>query len=227
MNTNGPLLPFVLTAGLLDSLNPCAIAILLIFLALMFTLRKSRSVIMIMGSVYIAAVFLTYFAIGLGIFKVIHLFNTPHFMARLGAWVVIAIGVWGLKEYFLPGKFRLLSISLGSRQLIAKYATRATVPAALVTGILVGLCEFPCSGAVYVATLGLLAAKATFIKGLGYLVLYNFMFVLPLIIIFAATTNRMMAEKLLTIDETNSSKLRLASALIMIAIGVVILVWFV
>lgn len=227
MNPNGSLLPFVLTAGLLDSLNPCAIAVLLIFIALMFTLRKSRAAILVMGSAYIAAIFLTYFAIGLGIFRMIHLFNTPHFMAQLGAWVVIAIGIWGLKEYFWPGKFRLLSIPIGSRQLIAKYATKATLPAAAITGVLVGLCEFPCSGAIYVATLGLLAAKATFLKGLSYLFLYNLMFVLPLIIIFAVTTNRLVAEKLINLDETYSSKMRLAAALIMIGIGVAILVWFV
>lgn len=227
MNPSGPLLPFVLVAGFLDSFNPCAIAVLLIFIALMFTLRKSRRTILVIGSTYILAVFLTYLAIGLGLLKMINLFGIPHLISLVAAWIVIAGGVWGLKEYFFPGKFRIFSIPLKARQTIANWAHRATIPAAAITGFLVGFFEFPCSGAIYVATISLLNAKATFLKGLLYLLLYNFMFVLPLIIIFAVTTNRMVAEKLINLDEKYSSQMRLATALIMMAIGLSILIWFV
>ena len=227
MNTNGPLLPFVLVAGFLDSFNPCAIAVLLIFIALMFTLRKSRRLIFVMGLTYIIVVFLTYLAIGLGLLKVINLFGIPHLISQIAAWTVIVAGVWGLKEYFFPGKFRIFSIPLKGRQIVADWANRATIPAAAITGFLVGLFEFPCSGAIYVATLGLLNAKVTFLKGIIYLLLYNFMFVLPLIVIFAVTTNRLVAERLINLDEKYSAKMRLATALIMIAIGASILTWFV
>jgi len=227
MNTSGPLLHFVLVAGFLDSFNPCAIAVLLIFIALMFTLRKSRRTIFLMGFVYILTVYLTYLAIGLGLLKVINLFGIPHLISRIAAWIVIAVGIWGLKEYFSPGKIKILAISLKGRQIIGDWANKATLPAAIVTGFLVGLFEFPCSGAIYVATIGLLNAKETFLKGLFYLLIYNFMFVLPLIVIFAVTANRLVAEKLINLDEKYSAKMRLATALIMIAIGISILVWFV
>lgn len=227
MDTNGPLLPFVLSAGFLDSFNPCAIAVLLIFIALLFTLRKKRLVIVSLGLVYIIAIYLTYLGIGLSLFKAIHLFGIPHLVTKIGAWIVIIVGIWGLKDSIFPGKTNILTIPVKSRQLIASWATRATIPAAIVAGFLVGVTEFPCSGAVYVATLTLLAAKVTFAKGLLYLLLYNFMFVLPLIIILLVTTNRMITEKLINIDETNSGRIRIASALIMIAVGVVILIWFV
>lgn len=224
---NVPVLHFVLISGLLDSINPCAIAVLLIFIALMFTLRKSHLTILIMGSAYIVAVYLTYLAIGLGFLKVVNLFGVPHLISKIGAWIVIVAGLYGLKEYFFPGKFRLLSISLGNRQIIAGWATKATLPTALITGFLVGLFEFPCSGAIYLATIGLLNAQETFLKGLTYLFLYNLMFVLPLIVILLATTNRMITEKIINLDETNSSRMRLATSFIMIAIGAVILIWFV
>lgn len=227
MNTSGPMLHFVITAGLLDSLNPCAVAVLLIYIALMFTLRKNRMVILGMGATYIAFIFLTYLAIGLGLLKIINLFGTPHFLSIVGAWIVIAVGLWGLKDALFPGKFNILAIPISSRQLIATWAGKATVPAAAVTGILVGLTEFPCSGSIYIATLTLLSAKETFIKGLIYLILYNFMFVLPLILILLITTNRMMTEKLINLDESNSERIRLISALIMIGLGIVILKWFV
>lgn len=52
-------------------------------------------------------------------------------------------------------------------------------------GVLVGLCTVPCSGAIYLAVLGLLASQATFPKGLAYLGLYNALFVLPLVALLA------------------------------------------
>lgn len=224
---NVPVLHFVLISGLLDSINPCAIAVLLLFIALLFTLKKSRLIILTTGLLYITAVYLSYFAIGIGLLKVINLFGVPHLISKIGAWIVIVVGLWGLKEYFLPDKFNILSIPISSRQTIAKWATKATYPTAFISGILLGLFEFPCSGAIYLATIGLLNAKETFLKGLVYLLLYNFMFILPLIIILFIASNRLIVEKMINLDESNSSKLRLMTSLIMIGIGVAILIWFV
>lgn len=226
MNQNGPLLPFILISGLIDSINPCAISVLLIFIGLMFTLQKSRQAIFALGITYIIAIYLTYLAIGLGILKVMHLFDVPHLMAYIGAGVLIAVGLWALKDYFFPKSFQILTIPLKSRQKIADWANKATLPAAAVTGILVGLTEFPCTGAVYVAAIGLLSAKATFIIGLIYLLIYNLMFILPLIVIFLIATNRLVMEKMLFFNEVNSKKIRLISALVMITMGVGIIIYF-
>jgi cytochrome c-type biogenesis protein len=90
----------------------------------------------------------------------------------------------------------------------------------------VAITEFPCSGAIYLATLGLISAKATFLKGMGYLIIYNLMFVIPLIIILILASNRLVVEHVLTANETNAGKIRLFSALTMITIGLVIWLWF-
>jgi len=227
INSEGPILPLVLTAGLLDSVNPCAIAILLIFIALMFTFKRARIEVLSLGLTYIAGIFVSYFAIGIGIFKVINLFGIPHFFSLVGAWIVIVVGVLGILEYFFPNKIRVLSIPLKSRQIIASWAMKATLPTSFVAGLLVGVFEFPCSGAIYLAILGLLNDQASFLKGIIYLLVYNLMFVLPLIIILLITSSRMITERLLAMDEQNSNRLRLLSALIMIGIGASILIWFV
>jgi cytochrome c-type biogenesis protein len=57
-------------------------------------------------------------------------------------------------------------------------------------GILVDLCTVPCSGAIYLAVLGLLATQTTYAEGLGYLVLYNAIFVLPLVAMLAVASSR-------------------------------------
>jgi len=78
------LLPAVVVTGLLDSVNPCALAVILLLLAFLFTLRKSRGRIVMLGSVYIGMIFLVYFAIGLGLLQTVRLSDDPHFVARAG-----------------------------------------------------------------------------------------------------------------------------------------------
>src|SRR3990167_8155265 len=217
----------VITAGLLDSFNPCAIAVLLIFMALMLTLKKERKTIIILGISYIFAVYLTYFAIGLGLLKTMFLFNLPTIFSRIVGSVLIGWGLWSLKDYFFPKLPWRLSISLKGRQIIASYADKFTIPATAIMGFLVAIFGFPCTGGIYLATLAMLSARETYIKGILYLLLYNLMFVAPLIIIFAATANRFVAEKLINLNEKNAPLLRLIIGLITMAMGLVLVFWLV
>src|SRR3972149_3109790 len=215
----------VITAGLLDSFNPCAIAVLLIFMALMLTLKKERKTIIILGISYIFAVYLTYFAIGLGLLKTMFLFNLPTIFSRIVGSVLIGWGLWSLKDYFFPKLPFRLSLSLKSREIVAGFAERFSVPATLLMGFLVAIFGFPCTGGIYIATLALLASQETYFKGLLYLLLYNLMFVLPLIIIFAAATNRLVAEKLIDLNEKNQRLFRLIIGLITMVLGLALVFW--
>src|SRR3989338_7909478 len=82
------LLPLVFISALLDSVHPCSFSILLITIAFLFGIQMSRKKILELGGTYIAGIFVAYFLIGLGILKVLHLFNTPHFMGKLGATIL-------------------------------------------------------------------------------------------------------------------------------------------
>lgn len=75
-------------------------------------------------------------------------------------------------------------------------ARTATVPTLIGSGFLIGLCTVPCSGAVYLGVLSLLALQPTALLGFGYLVLYNLMFVLPLVVILAAASARPTLNRL-------------------------------
>ena len=101
-----------------------------------------------------------------------------------------------LKDYFfpqLPIHLRIPTIAHGT---IQDWLKRATYPASAVGGFLVGLCTFPCSGGIYLAIIGLLAAKATYLQGLGYLGLHNLAFVLPLFIILASVGSRRVMHRI-------------------------------
>ncbi|MGC8775978.1 MAG: hypothetical protein ACP5QN_01540 [Minisyncoccia bacterium] len=90
------LLPLVVVSALIDSINPCAFSILILTIAFLFSLGKLRSNILIIGLTYIFGLFVVYFLIGLGILQALHLFNTPHFMGKLGASLLILLGLINL-----------------------------------------------------------------------------------------------------------------------------------
>ncbi|HEY76106.1 MAG TPA: hypothetical protein G4O00_07990 [Thermoflexia bacterium] len=221
------LLPLVLTTGFLDGLNPCAFAVLLFFIAFLFTIRRATSSIWAMGLIYIAAIYLAYFLIGLGLMQAILFAGEHHLMAKIGSWLVIVLGLINVKDYFfpqLPIHLRIPTIAHGT---IQDWLRRATFPAAAVGGFLVGLCTFPCSGGIYVAIVGLLAAKATYWQGVSYLGLYNLMFVSPLLLILVAVGNRRVLHRIRLVEQSSRRWVRLATGLAMIGIGAVILIWFV
>lgn len=191
-------LPTVLTAALIDGINPCAFTVLLLFVtALLATVQVSgqqsgnvRARIIVMGSIFIAAIFFTYLGLGIGLLKSSDLFVSQHLPARIGAFLAVLFGLWMLKDFFLPDWGWRLQAPRFIGERAQQAARKATAPALVTAGFLVGLCTVPCSGAVYLGVLSLLALQPTAILGYGYLVLYNFVFVLPLIVILITASAR-------------------------------------
>jgi len=219
------LLPAVIVTGLLDSVNPCAFAVILLLIAFLFTLRKTRARVVSLGLVYIGMIFLVYFAIGLGLLQTVRLSSDPHFVARLGAWLVIVLGSINLLEYYVPSFPIKLHMPAFAGERARQLIGMATLPATIGAGILVGLCTFPCSGGIYVSVITLLNAKTTLAWGVGYLALYNIMFVLPLLVILAAVGNRVTAKAWATWERNHAHLLRLWFGGAMIALGALLLLW--
>src|SRR5512134_1519733 len=90
-------LPTVIVAAAVDGINPCAFTVLLLFITAMLatmqageqSLRAIRTRMLGLGGIYIAAVFLTYLGLGVGMLKVLDFFTRQHLPARLGALVAI------------------------------------------------------------------------------------------------------------------------------------------
>lgn len=197
-------LPAVIVAGLVDGINPCAFTVLLLFItALLATLQLGEQNIQMvrarlvgMGGIYITAVFLTYLALGIGLLGALDFFTQQHAPARIGALLAILFGLWMLKDFFLPDLgWRLQAPGwVGQRARLA--GKKATIPALITGGFLIGLCTVPCSGAVYLGVLSLLALQPTALLGYGYLLLYNLIFILPLVVILIAASARPTLNRL-------------------------------
>lgn len=222
------LLPLIIVTGLLDGINPCAIAVLIFFIAYLYTLQRTRANIFKMGIVYISAIYLAYFLIGLGIMKAFVFVGYPHLMAKIGAVLIIVLGLINIKDYFKPEFLPIrLQISHKIFPYAEEWAYRATFPAAFVGGFLVGLCTFPCSGGIYVAIIGLLSAKTTYFTGIKYMLLYNLMFVMPLVFILLATSTAERTVGLRKIRDSKARLMKLEFGILMVLLGIVILKWFV
>ncbi len=219
------LLPAVVVTGLLDSVNPCALAVILLLIAFLFTIRQSRRRVLFLGLVYVAMIFIVYFLIGLGILRAVRLSDDPHFVARIGAWILLALGSINLAEYFFPRFPIKLHMPAAAGQKTQDWLRKATVPATVGVGVLVGLCTFPCSGGVYVSIITLLNAKTTLAWGVAYLALYNVLFVAPLLLIVAAAGNRATAKRWARWERQQSRRIRLWYGLAMIALAGVMLLW--
>lgn len=216
------LLPLVAVAALVDSINPCAFSILLVTIAVLFALGQAKGKILRTGVVYILGLFSVYIAIGLGILGTLHLFNTPHFMAKVGAVILIILGGINLINEFFPAFPLKLKVPHAAHHKMAELMERGSLPAAFLLGIIVGLCEFPCTGGPYLMILGLLHDRQTYFSGLFYLVFYNLIFVLPLVVILLAASDEVLLKKVQAWQKRDRRMLRILGGLAMVGLGVLI-----
>ena len=216
------LLPLVAVAALIDSVNPCAFSILLLTIAFLLSIGKLRSNVLQIGSAYIAGIFVVYLLIGLGLLQALHLFDTPHFMANVGAGLLVLLGVLNVVNVLVPAFPIKLAIPHAAHRRIAVLMEQASVPTAFLLGGLVGLCEFPCTGGPYLMVLGLLHDQATYFTGVAYLILYNVIFVLPLVLILLFASDESLLARVQAWQERKRQAMRLGGGGAMVALGLLI-----
>lgn len=215
-------IPIVIGAAAIDSINPCAFAVL-IFLILYLMTVKNKQRMLAIGLIYIFVVFLIYFLAGLGLLSFIQSIHMTKFFYFVTAGLSIVLGLINLKDVFWAGKGFTLAIPESKKPLLQKYIRKATVPAAVVLGVLVALFELPCTGGVYLAILSLLADKSGWLQAVFYLLLYNLIFVLPLLVILFGVYFGLPPERVEAWRQENKKGMRLAIGLVLIALGAAML----
>jgi len=215
----------VITAALVDSINPCAFAVL-IFLLLYISSISNKKKMLVIGMAYIITVFIVYFLSGLGLFIFAQSFGIISLVFNTAAIISIIAGLINIKDFFWYGKGISLVIPEKAKPSIEKYIKLASVPAAVVLGILVSMVELPCTGGVYLAILSLLATNLTRLSALPWLFLYNLIFVLPLAIILFAVYFGLNPEKAEKIRVEQRKWLKLVMGLVMLVLGLSMLLGF-
>lgn len=219
--------PLVLTSGLLDGLNPCAFGVLLSFVAVILAgialTDDPRRHLWRAGGVYVAGMFLTYLLLGLGILATVSFFTATHLPLRLAGFVVVLMGLWTLKDVVLPGVGRPLAMPARWHGRVRQALSRTTPVGLFTAGGLVGLCTLPCSGAIYVGVLALIAREPLPVR-LSYLIVYNIMFVAPLLALLAFIANRRVLNRIAHAYLQRKTPVKAAVGVVTVVLGLIILV---
>ncbi|HZJ34428.1 MAG TPA: GAP family protein [Candidatus Angelobacter sp.] len=221
-NSGQWLFPLVTISALIDAINPCAFAVLLLTIAFLFSIGKLRRNVLRIGGIYIIGIFLAYILIGLGLLQAFHLFGIPNIMGKLGAVLVIGLGVINILTYLWPSFPIKLKIPSISHHRIATLMEKATLPTVFLLGVLVGLCEFPCTGGPYLMVIGLLHDQATLFGGILYLFWYNILFVLPLVVVLLIVGDAKVIDIVQQWRAKSMKQSRLTAGIIMILLGFLI-----
>lgn len=211
----------ITTAAFVDSINPCAIAVLLILLgSLMTTTDKRRAILT--GLFFTVGLFCAYFLAGLGIFHALNLTGLAKWFHLIIGLLAIIIGLSNIKDFFWYGAGGFVTeIPNRWRPALKNILGKITRPIpAFLIGFVIIFFELPCTGGPYLFTLGYLASfsKVSLIPILLY---YNFIFTLPLLVltglIYLGYSN---VEKATSWKDRNIRILHLLAGIIMLGLGI-------
>jgi cytochrome c biogenesis protein CcdA len=136
------------------------------------------------GFAFSFAVFISYFLMGVGLYSALQFSGLTRLFYIFSAVLAVLVGLFNLKDYFWYGKWFIMEVPLSWRPAMKGLIKSVTsVPGAFLVGILVSLFLLPCSSGPYIVILGLLAHSATKNTAMLLLLLYNFIFILPMLII--------------------------------------------
>lgn len=215
----------IIGAALVDSINPCAIAVLLILLgALMATGDKKRALKAGIG--FTISIYIVYFLFGIGLFSALQISGLSFWFYKIIGFIAILLGLFNIKDYFrYGGGGFVMEIPRKWRPKLKNILNGVTSPiGAFLMGFVVCLFELPCTGGPYIFILGLLAEKTTQLGAIPLLLIYNLFFVIPLIVItglvYTGYTNVGTATEW---KEKNIRKLHLIAGIVMLILGIVVI----
>jgi len=218
--TQIPTLITVIITAAIDAINPCAIGVMILMVSAVLTAGKSVKRLVILGGMYIFAVFSAYLLAGFGLLyflSSIPLFVTEYLSIFVGMLIVFA-GILEIKDFFWYGRWFSLSIPAYFSKKLDGKASNATFIGVFLLGLFVSAVELPCTGAPYLAIITLLSQNFDFSAFL-LLVLYNLIFVSPLIIILGLVVSGVELEHIKFWKHENKGTMRLLIGLLLVALG--------
>lgn len=229
----------VLSAGLLDGINPCAFATIIFLVSYLLYLKRSRRFVLAVGGCFCLGVFFSYFLYGLSLGFLVDQLNRFHWAKTL---LYCLFGLAGVAFFFLhlrdtlkyrkTGKVADLEMGLGTdthRKIHdkihawAKLPDWLAIPAAVFLGCVVSAMELACTGQVYLPTIAAIFGKGGLQpRVLWMLIGYNLAFLVPLLGVTlaafwgtGATSLAAWARKHLLASKIAMTLLFLAMALLM------------
>jgi len=203
----------VVLAGLVDGLNPCAFATIIFFVSYLSLSGKKGKQILITGASFTLGVFIAYLLVGLGFYKVLDLISgftsiISKVVYILTAVLCLVLAVLSIRDFIKVRQGDLNDMALKLPEPLRKRINQTVregrkassyVIGAFVTGLLISLLELACTGQIYLPVIiSMSSVPAMRGQAMLYLVLYNLMFIVPLIVVFIlafyGTTSKQFTE---------------------------------
>ncbi|MGB9749393.1 MAG: hypothetical protein ACPLWB_00890 [Caldisericia bacterium] len=227
----------IFVAGLIDGINPCAFAVLIFFITFLLAQNRKKEDILITGISFTLGVFIAYLLSGVGLFRIIQKYSIIGLFSKIlyafTAGLVLIFALYSYLDYLkikkgegkditlqLPGIFKK-----SAKNIIKKQPKSSLIfLTAFLIAFPISVIEFLCTGQTYLPTIVyIIGIPELTRRAILYLIIYNLMFVLPLIIIFSGVyfglTNRNLGELM----RKNVGKIKLITSVIFLILGLFLL----
>ena len=214
----------VAVAGLLDGINPCAMATLVFLISYLTFAQRSPKEVLATGLLFATGIFVAYLAVGLGAFRALQMMAGFTLASRL-LYPAMALGTAILSGYSFRDYLRAKAGAVSDMTLkLPRGLTRLShglirsslrVPTflgfAFVAGLLISILELFCTGQIYLPTLMYMWSTETLrMRSLQLLVLYVAMFTLPIVALTVVAYAGVSSEKLTRFARRNTAAVKLA-----------------
>jgi cytochrome c biogenesis protein CcdA len=227
----------VLIAGLIDGLNPCAFATIVFLVSYLAFLGKQSKEILTYGIIFTFGVFIAYILAGVGLMASLRqLSGFP--MITKGIYFVIgllafALGIISFYDYILFRRGQMAKMKLQLPMFLKKKihgiirkqtrSTKAGFIGTFALGFVIAITEVVCTGQVYLPTIGyIMTIPKLRVHAFFNLVLYNVMFIIPLVGVFVAAFFGVTSEKMALVTKEHTGTVKLLTAILFIGLGVLI-----
>lgn len=239
----------IIIAGLIDGVNPCAFTVIVFFVTFLALQGYEKKKIILTGMFFILAVFLTYLLLGLGLFNFLYRLKALSYLMRilyrlvaglcfvLGALAIYDVIVFkktGQAESMLlrlPERIKfLIQRIIGRHYRKTKEESRTSghilglAASALVAGFIISILEAVCTGQIYLPTITFVLRVAELrLKAAWYLVLYNLMFILPLVAVFLLALWGVVSGEFSYFMRKHMIAIKIFTAVLFISLGVMLI----
>jgi hypothetical protein len=240
----------ILLAGLIEGMNPCALATLIFFISYLTMVGRKRKEIFMAGMGFSASSFVTHLLLGFGILNFIQYFSFFPLFSRIVYLITfifsLFLGIFSLYDYIQlkkgrPSKMRLQVPDFLKKRIHRIIRTRSSefegneetqlarlLIIAIFIGFIVTLLQSTCTSQVYLPTL-LFITNIPSLRGSAvlYLILYNLIYILPLLVIFGIVYWGVTSEQLSFFIQKRASTIKLLTAIFFFALAGILIASFI
>jgi hypothetical protein len=232
----------IFAAAFLDGINPCAFAGIVFLVAYLGMIQKKKMMeIVVTGILYIFAVFIVYFFIGMGLINILDFFMKFRGFTKIvymsAGILTFVLAVLSFYDYYklscstnssssdvtlqLPKSIKILMNRITNKLSSSAFF----IPFGFFLGAIVSVLEFLCTGQVYLPTIiYMLKVPSLKLRAAMFLSVYSLFFVIPLVVIFVTLLLTINTGRIQAMDKKYVKLIKLFTGLLFLTFSAIIFI---